>query len=521
MLIVEDNAELQTLPLWAQNERLLQIVTTETGVRGNGKANEIILVDAYQWYRLRVSVVSVEGSPFNLTFANEGDCDVYKVASDGVWRSVVPGPAAKIYELSGASRADFALRCNASLSVVPLHYGDELAAFFYVGSAEASPMVMEEWVPVRPYALSDLSNEVVPTANKFRVILGYDHVNNQQWNPDVALAIIGYDEVHEWLLQGTSEHPFHMHLYHMQIMTPGGCGAHEQGEFYDVISARGDCLVRFKTADIGQRCVLHCHVLSHEDMGSMAWVNVTGVGMPKNVVVSPEYCCMVEPSVHSSAKSDICRPSPILFRGSIETGDVVRSPISNAFLVQEDNGNLVLKSGTPVCPGPALWETGTSESRGEFSTYMQKDGNLVTRPIGKSSSDETDGVDAGLLPVWSSRSAERQGNGLYFLAFNCDGKSISIYRGVPENPGVEIWSSKHMANVSNPDYIYALMPREDSSPIKEYLSDETAVSKVADKSEDARETEVPELAKKSLKLPHFLSAGDHHRVVQFYTPWCP
>ena len=34
----------------------------------------------------------------------------------------------------------------------------------------------------------------------------------------------------------TNFHPFHMHLYHMQIATPGGCGAHEEGEFYDTIS---------------------------------------------------------------------------------------------------------------------------------------------------------------------------------------------------------------------------------------------------------------------------------------------
>jgi FtsP/CotA-like multicopper oxidase with cupredoxin domain len=78
----------------------------------------------------------------------------------------------------------------------------------------------------------------------------------------------------------------------MQIATPKGCGpAYEEGEFYDTISAPGDCTVRFRTADIGQRCVLHCHVLYHEDNGSMSWVNVTGDGMPMNNVQSPSYSC--------------------------------------------------------------------------------------------------------------------------------------------------------------------------------------------------------------------------------------
>ena len=102
---------------------------------------------------------------------------------------------------------------------------------------------------------------------------------------------IAYDQVHEWELIGTSAHPFHIHLYHMQVVTPGGCGAHEEGEFYDTISSEERCTVRFKTADIGQRCVLHCHVLFHEDNGSMAWVNVTGPNMPRNDVKSPAYQC--------------------------------------------------------------------------------------------------------------------------------------------------------------------------------------------------------------------------------------
>lgn len=58
--------------------------------------------------------------------------------------------------------------------------------------------------------------------------------------------------MHEWTLKGSGAHPFHLHLYHMLVVTPGGCGAHEFGEFYDTISASGDCKVRFRTADFGQ-----------------------------------------------------------------------------------------------------------------------------------------------------------------------------------------------------------------------------------------------------------------------------
>ena len=89
----------------------------------------------------------------------------------------------------------------------------------------------------------------------------------------------------------------------MQIVTPGGCGAHEEGEFYDTLSGP-TCTVRFKAVDFGQRMIMvngsefmtyeslfyvnnqlkpnyisshfvflqHCHVLSHEDNGAISWM---------------------------------------------------------------------------------------------------------------------------------------------------------------------------------------------------------------------------------------------------------
>jgi hypothetical protein len=131
----------------------------------------------------------------------------------------------------------------------------------------------------------------LPQENMFVIKLGFDYVHDQKWDPEIPLGTIAYDQVHEWTLQQTSRHPFHIHLYHMQVVTPGGCGAYEEGEWYDTISAPENCTVRFLTADFGQMCVLHCHVLFHQDAGSMAWVDVTGSNMPRNDVESFQYSC--------------------------------------------------------------------------------------------------------------------------------------------------------------------------------------------------------------------------------------
>mmetsp|Transcript_12113 Transcript_12113/g.19360 ORF Transcript_12113/g.19360 Transcript_12113/m.19360 type:complete len:196 (+) Transcript_12113:2-589(+) len=109
-----------------------------------------------------------------------------------------------------------------------------------------------------------------------------------------GLGSINFNEVYEMQVWDTKEHPFHLHLYHMQIMTPGGCGSHIQGEFYDTISgANGQpCTVRFQTVDVGQKMVMHCHEFEHEDDGSINFLNVVNVPESiRNTVDSPSYAC--------------------------------------------------------------------------------------------------------------------------------------------------------------------------------------------------------------------------------------
>jgi hypothetical protein len=153
---------------------------------------------------------------------------------------------------------------------------------------------MNEWNPLRPTSLQNIASADVPDENRFAISIQRETLNNLDWDPVTPLKTIAFDEVHEWQLDDTSEHPFHMHLYHMMVATPGGCGAHEEGEFYDTI-AGPPCTVRFKTADIGQRCVFHCHVMLHSDLGAVGWVDVQGNGMPTNDVVSPEFSCPSDP----------------------------------------------------------------------------------------------------------------------------------------------------------------------------------------------------------------------------------
>jgi hypothetical protein len=88
LLIVNDKVE-DTLPEWTSNELLLQILRVNEKVFGNGKHYEVFNVEAKKWYRLRLSTVDPLAVPLELRFTP--GCKVHKVASDGIWHSLIPG----------------------------------------------------------------------------------------------------------------------------------------------------------------------------------------------------------------------------------------------------------------------------------------------------------------------------------------------------------------------------------------------------------------------------------------------
>ena len=251
MLIIEDDPSTIYPWAWPDNEILLLISNTDK-VRGNGNLNEVIDIAGDHWYRLRVSAVVPGGRASDLSF-DGGNCQVYKVASDGVWHSASFNTfSGSTFELTGSSRADFAIKCVSSVNI---KWGKKVAATLNVVGSDPNGDYLG-MAPAKPLSLQGIAGANVADENKFPISMSAAKINGQSWDPDVGLGTIAWNIVHEWDISGSGAHPFHLHLYHMLIVTPGGCGAHQEGEFYDTISAQGSCKVRFKTADIGQRMVM-------------------------------------------------------------------------------------------------------------------------------------------------------------------------------------------------------------------------------------------------------------------------
>lgn len=78
--------------------------------------------------------------------------------------------------------------------------------------------------------------------------------------------------VEEWTLTNSSpmDHPMHLHVWPMQVVTEAGREV-AAPRWLDVVNvpAFGEVTVRVAFDDFADRTVYHCHILDHEDLGMM------------------------------------------------------------------------------------------------------------------------------------------------------------------------------------------------------------------------------------------------------------
>lgn len=193
---------------------------------------------ARAWYRMRVLTVNVKGVLNMVQFPPT--CRVLLIAHDGVYRFRVPGPEVSEFSMTGASRLDVALLCNSTGTisvggavVATLHVLDTGAA-----PARASPFSTsgEAWLSWRPPYLPDLRHADCAECTRMGVVITDTAVNDVSWTSRCPFKTAAgenwaFGSLNEWQLNATRTHPFHLHLYHQQIVSPGGCGAdYDEGE---------------------------------------------------------------------------------------------------------------------------------------------------------------------------------------------------------------------------------------------------------------------------------------------------
>ena len=246
----------------------------------NGKKDGDVCMPAGEWQHWRVLLADRDARLVDFEIGSE--CEMELMARDGVWRTTAPKTlTTNSVSLTGASRADIAVRCSGN-STISIGGGQE-AQIIVEGTPDTTVHPfntdgVSTWQADRPVYLRDLRSEAVAGSETVR--MGARSINGQQFNKDVPTLTATPDGVQRWNIKGAQNHPFHLHVYHVQM--ENDCTAFEAGEFYDVVA--GNCAVRFdldaaNSSVYEGRTIMHCHILEHEDQGAMGWLDVQG-GLP-------------------------------------------------------------------------------------------------------------------------------------------------------------------------------------------------------------------------------------------------
>jgi hypothetical protein len=265
--------------------------TFSNGWTLNGTVNGDVCVPENTWQHWRMLVADQDARLVDLEIGD--GCEVEMMARDGVWRTEVPKALPDgMLTLTGASRADLAVRCSAD-SIITVG-GVQVANVRVDASlprdntvhpyAEGgSPDGGLQWSAVRPDYLRDLRDTAAEIPSDSETIrMGARSVLGSKFNKHEPNLVKDANGVQEWSLNGAANHPFHLHIYHVQVQSD--CGPYEAGEFYDVIA--GNCDLRFDMSEAEAyegRTIFHCHILQHEDQGAMGWMQVNG-GRPAPVL---------------------------------------------------------------------------------------------------------------------------------------------------------------------------------------------------------------------------------------------
>jgi len=299
LIVIDDSADGIPAEVEAMDERQLVIAYLDPDAAGtggdtlitgtlaptwtvNGHVNGDLIMPRDTWQHFRVLLADRDARPKTISVGSE--CEVALMARDGVWRTTAPLDLAdNSIKLTGASRADLAVRCDVDSTI---SVGGTQVAHILVqddpNNADASPYAggTSSWSLDRPYYLRDLREE--PVGNSESVNMGARTINGSKFDPNVATFVLDAEAatgLQRWTLKGARNHPFHLHIYHVQI--DGNCADYEDGEYYDVVA--NNCAILFdldashpESTVYDGRTIMHCHVLEHEDQGAMGWVDVVG-----------------------------------------------------------------------------------------------------------------------------------------------------------------------------------------------------------------------------------------------------
>ena len=158
--------------------------------------------------------------------------------------------------------------------------GADLASLTVSGDAEEAATPIPEQQPQR-----DLRLEAVTGARTLTLAMGGGGgggmrftIDGKQFDEARIDTEVAAGAIEEWTIVNTStmDHPFHLHVWPMQLVEVDGAAV-PGVDYQDVVRvpANGRAVVRIAFEGLTGRTVYHCHILDHEDQGMMGVIRST------------------------------------------------------------------------------------------------------------------------------------------------------------------------------------------------------------------------------------------------------
>lgn len=267
------------------DSKLTMSFTGETEFRlVNGQYQPTITMQPGEWQRWRIIWGNWGGDNLNAHFNDSTNCEMKLLAKDGIYIQDYPR-SINTATIPTGGRADIMVRCSAAGTYQFLDFQEKTMLTVSVTGSSVSSTDLVAWEPSYPAYLSDLTSTSATNGcnceTAFRPCDVEDKtcVNGELFDKSKYIHTVQFGSVVERDLRGVNRHPYHQHVYPFQLVAgvDNLSDADENvyfqtGDWHDVIlmDTNGAVTGRY-VADVHDGVImLHCHILSHEDEGTMA-----------------------------------------------------------------------------------------------------------------------------------------------------------------------------------------------------------------------------------------------------------
>lgn len=259
----------------------------------NGQYRPTLEITAGEWQRWRVVYAGWDRDPLDLEMITGGVCEMNLLAKDGIYINDYPRPLT-FYPVSTAGRADIMVRCSETGSFPVNSFLGELFTLNIVapnGPIDVSTPPTSGFNFPTPLYLNDLRFLTPTPGCTCDTVLANNQVNGLSYDPDVFVHKVAEGSLVQRNLEGIAQHPYHQHVYPFQLTDFSGINQvdadyHRIGDYHDTIMIRSSnqIQIRYEANNFLGRMAVHCHRLTHSDIGMLTFEDVVDPRDRKSVV---------------------------------------------------------------------------------------------------------------------------------------------------------------------------------------------------------------------------------------------